>query len=203
MRRSADMSNALRRVLAGGVAYLLAYALAAALTLHRIPDLLFRGASESNWEHYWDYYVAAGEPTAEAVGWFLLSAHRVPMMAVASGSRGVSTSDVFAAQAPSLYLAPALACFVAGALAVRFPTERAPVPVGVGAFLTAGYLLALVASAFLVRVDTGARELFPALFNFGTLQWIVVAPLYPLVFGSLGAFVGLSAAVPELRSAVE
>ncbi|MFC4451776.1 hypothetical protein [Halorussus aquaticus] len=198
------MRVALQRVLAGAAAYLLAYGLAAALTLYRLPTLLGRHLEPSRRQQYWEYYVAAGEPTEAVVGWFLASAHRVPMMTVTDpGSTGVSAADVFAARAPSLYLAPAIACLVAGFVAARRPWERAPVPVGVGAFLTVGYAAAFVASAFQFRVDTGSELAFPALFNFGSLQWVVVVPLFPLVFGTLGAFVGTSVSVRQLLLSVE
>jgi len=125
------------------------------------------------------------------------------MMTVEPGSHGVTTADVFAARAPSLYLAPVAACLLAGFVVVRLPEENAPVPAAVGAFSTVGYVGALVASAFALRVEAGGLEAFPSLFNFGTLQWVVVAPLFPLVFASLGAFVGTSVEIPRSSSSTQ
>lgn len=197
------MRLTLQRAAAGVAGYLLAYAFTAVLTLSRLPRVLGRHVTRPGWQQYWEYYVAAGRPTAEVVGWLLLSAHRVPMMTVEPGSRGVSVPAVFAAGTPSLYLVAPLACLLAGFTATRLPNESAPVETAVGVFMTVGYVAALVASAFFFRVDTGQLEVFPALFNSASLQWVVAAPLVPLVFGTLGAFVGTTVEVPKLRSVAE
>ena len=186
---------ALRRSLAGVTAAVLAYVITAVLAIPWLPRLLGRGQASPR--HLWMGYETAGEPVWAAVGWILLTAHRIPLQVAATDSTFLGYLPL--ESAPWLFLGGPLACFVVGAAVVQHADESTGVASAVGAFVTIGYLCAILLGAFLFRVYTGQILIAPALWNTFSLSWLVVVPLIPFVFGTVGASVGSE---PALREAL-
>lgn len=190
------MHLALRRIIAGVTAAVFAYALTAALAIPWLPQLLGRnrGGEFSLWSHY----VATGQPTWKAVGWFLLTAHRASMYIATS--YGFMTWDLSLAPAPWLYLAGPAACFVVGVLVVQQTRESEAAPAAVGVGLALGYGPVLVAGAFVFGVEVGDTIIEPALMIEVVWSWLLVVALVPLVFGAVGAYVGSRPGVNRVLS---
>ncbi|MFC4447789.1 hypothetical protein [Halorussus aquaticus] len=201
------MRTALHRIAAGALAYVVSYVLIGLATVPRLGRYLVRASDDA--VTVLDVYRSAGSPLWQAVGWFTLNAHGVPIDIAAVRDTGNFVSDgaMWLGILPGwLGLVPLVACLLVG-VTVTATNRSSPVPMGVGAYMVPGYLVALLLSTVVFAggvgpVTASARVLLPGSYPGG--RWLLLVVLAPLVFGSLGASLGqspvLTATVERLRS---
>ena len=183
------MRTALQRIAAGALAYIISYVLIGLVT---VPRLGYYLAHDSvNGVTALDVYHEAGRPLWQAVGWFTLNANRVPI------NVGLGTTNFLSGGREWLGviyggvgLVPMVACLLVG-VAVAVRSSPSPVPLSVGAYMTPGYLFAVLVSLVVFAGRGGPVDASAVLFaGYPNGQWVVFVLLTPLVFGSLGALLG-------------
>ncbi|MFB6166078.1 MAG: hypothetical protein ABEJ31_13030 [Haloarculaceae archaeon] len=173
---------------AGAAAYLLGYVFTYALTSGRVRDSSLA----------WFLQNATGDDvTWKLVGWLFYNAQfvstivdvRAPFVSGTDAVNFVGQNDVFS---QALYLlAPLL--LVAAGLAVarrRLASDDAGDAVLTGATVAVGYLPLAVLGAVLFSVEVGSSSAAPDLLLAAVLAGVV----YPVVFGAIGALIGLRTA---------
>ncbi|WP_276300930.1 hypothetical protein [Halorussus lipolyticus] len=201
------MRTALHRIAGGALAYLVSYLLVGLVTVPRLDRYLRRSSDEA--VTVLDVYHSAGSPLWQAVGWFTLNAHGVPVDVVAVRDSGNFVADGamwFSAIPGLLGLVPMVACLLVGAV-LTARSRSSPVPASVGAHMVLGYLFATLLSTAVFAgavgpVSASASVLLPGDYAGG--RWWLVVVFAPLVFGSVGALMGqsplLTATIERLRS---
>lgn len=200
------MRTALHRLAAGALAHVVSYALIGLLTLPRLGRYLTY--DPGNGVTVFEVYRSAGSPLWQALGWFTLNANGVPITVTTESGNVISMANFVNEGAAWLGviqgwfgLVPMVACLLVGvAVAVR---SRRPsvVPLGVGAYMVPGYLLAVFASVVAFAGPFGPVDASVTLFStYPADRWLIPVLTTPLVFGSLGALLGQS---PVLTSTVE
>ncbi|NEU55935.1 hypothetical protein [Halorussus sp. MSC15.2] len=201
------MRTALHRIASGALAYVVSYVLIGLVTVPRLGQYLVRASDDA--VTVLDVYHSAGSPLWQAVGWFTLNAHGVSIDIAAVRDTGnfVSDGGMWLGILPGwLGLVPIVACLLVG-VAVSATNRSSPVSMGVGAYMAPGYLFTMLLSTVVFAgtvgpVTASARVLFPG--NYPGGRWLLFVVLTPLVFGSLGAFLGqspvLTATIERLRS---
>ena len=177
------MRTALHRIAAGALAYVISYALIGLVTVL-------------------DVSYSAGKPLWQAIGWLTLNTHGVPLSGLPGGVNSVSDGAWLGVIHDWVGLVPMVACLLVGVtVAVRSPPPS-PVPLSVGAYMTPGYFVAVLASTVVFVGPFGPVDALLSTGRHG--QWLVYALFTPLVFGSLGALLGqspvLTATIERLRS---
>lgn len=156
-----DMRPVVRRVTGGILAYSVTYALTGLVTVSRTTEHLHLQVDHPNEFGALDAYRAGGEPLWQAVCWFTVNAHYIPVD-ISTGTQedyfvnfvspGAGWLGVIVGW---LGLVPFVACFLVGfAIAVTSPTST-PIAWSVGAYRTVGYVPALVASTILFSGSSG------------------------------------------------
>ncbi|WP_158058426.1 hypothetical protein [Halorussus halophilus] len=199
------MRTALHRIAAGALAYVVSYLLVGLATVTRIDNLLTLDSATTIDPIV--VYQSAGNPVWQAIGWFTLNAHGVPVTIANETGNVVAAMNFVHHQGAwlgviqgSLGLLPMLACLLVG-LGVTLRSCQSPVPLSVGAYMTLGYLLAVFASTVVFSGTVGPIDASFALpMNIRSTRWFIFVLLTPLVFGSVGAFLGRS---PVFESAFE
>lgn len=201
------MRTALHRIVAGALAYIVSYALTGLLTVSRLDRYLVRASDDA--VTVLDVYHSAGNPLWQAIGWFTLNAHGVPIDITAVRDTGnfVADGGMWLGVLPGwLGLVPMVACLLVG-VAVTAVNRSSPVATSVGAHMVPGYLFAMLSSTVVFAgavgpVNASATVLLPGDYTGG--RWWILVVFSPLVFGSLGALLGrspvLTATVERLRS---
>jgi hypothetical protein len=200
------MRTVIRRVGGGVLAYLATYALIALLTAPRMTEYLRLDEREAL--AALEIYRGAGEPMWQAVGWLTVNAHNVPVTirtdegTVATITNFVLDGGGWLGVLPGwLGLVPVVACLLVGlAIAVTSP-RSVPVTWSIGAYMTVGYVPALLASTVLFSGTVGPVDAkFVLIQGYPADRWLLPTIVAPLIFGSIGAFVGRS---PVLDSALD
>ncbi|UPV74995.1 hypothetical protein M0R89_02755 [Halorussus limi] len=197
------MRTSLRRIGAGAFAYVVSYVLIGLVTVPRFDQYLTH--DPSNAVGVLDAYHSAGSPLWQAVGWFTLNAHAVPINVGSGDVNFVSDGAMWLGIIPGwLGLVPMVACLLVG-VAVTATSRSSPVPVSVGAHMIPGHLFAMLVSTVAFAGAVGPVTASASLtVNVRDGRWLVFVVLSPLVFGSLGALLGrspvLTATIERLRS---
>ncbi|SNR37391.1 transporter [Halorubrum vacuolatum] len=123
-------------------------------------------------------------PAWQAIGWLFYNAHFVATE-VPQPLGGVRVEN-FVASADGLsylYVVPPLLLVIAGVATARVAVAETPTDgAAAGALVTAGYLPAAIAGAFLFRYAVGDATVTPDLVT----AVLLAGAAYPLVFGAIG-----------------
>ena len=194
------MRTVLHRIAAGALAYVVSYVLIGLLTVPRLGEYLAHDSG--NAVAAFDVYHSAGSPLWQAIGWFTLNANGIPISVGTDATNFVSDGTVWLGMIHGwVGLLPMAACLLVGATVAVRSQSPSPVPLSVGAFMTPGYLVAVLASTVVfsgaVGPVTASAQLRLSIWD---SQWLLLVLLLPLVFGSLGALLGQS---PILTDTIE
>jgi hypothetical protein len=201
------MRPVVHHVIGGVLAYAVTYALIGLPTVPRTPEYLH--VDPPNEFVALEAYRAGGEPLWQAVGWFPVNAHNIPVD-ISTGTQEVSwVNFVFPGArwlgviVGWLGLVPFVACFVIGfAIAVTSPRST-PIARSVGAYMTVGDVPALVASTIRFSGAVGPVDAtFTLVMGYPADRWLLPAVAAPLLFGSLGAFLGRSPLLEPFRDRI-
>lgn len=191
------MRTVLHRIAAGALAYIVSYVLIGLVTVPRLGQYLAHDSGNA----VLDVYHSAGSPLWQAIGWFTLNANGVSISVGQNTTNFVADGAWIGVIHGWIGLVPMVACLLVGVtVAVRSPPPS-PVPLSVGAYMTPGYLFAVLASTVVFTGSGGpvdATAMSRATYLDG--QWLVYVLFTPLVFGSLGALLGQS---PVLTATIE
>lgn len=203
------MRPALQRIAAGAFAYVVSYVLVGLVTATRVVEYL---PDSGDGLTVLEVYQSAGSPLWQAVGWFALNANGVPISVAAESGNVVAMENflrdgsLWLGLVPGwLGLVPMAACLLVGAAVAVRRRPPSPVALGVGAYMVPGYLLAVLASTVAFSGTVGPVDASVTLLTwYPPERWLLPTLLAPLVFGSLGAFLGgssvLESAVDDLLS---
>lgn len=188
------MRTALQRIGAGALAYVVSYVLIGLVTATRIDRYLV--AEPDKGVTILEAYQSAGSPLWQAIGWFTLNAHGVPIDVAGVRDTGnfVHEGSLWLGVVPGwVGLVPMVACLLVGAIVTARSLGPSPVPLGVGAFMVPGYLFAVLASTVAFSGAVGPVDASATLIStYPADRWLLPSLVSPLVFGSLGALLGRS-----------
>lgn len=190
------MNTALQRVLAGTLAFVVSYVLIGLATVTRIAQYLTPDTIPG--VTVLEVYRSAGRPQWQAIGWFTLNVHGIPV--TVSIDKGHLVSQELLVHEGALWLgivpgwfgfAPMVACLVVGAAVA---TRGGPTPsAAIGTWMAAGYFVAVLLSTYLFSGAVGpVNAHFDLIGTYPPEKWLLPVILYPLVFGSVGAYLAQS-----------
>lgn len=194
------MRTALHRIAAGALAYVVSYVLIGLVAVPRLGQYLTHDSGTA--VAALDVYHSAGSPLWQAIGWFTLNVHGVPISGLPGGVTYVSDGAWLGVIHGWVGLVPMVACLLVGVTVAVRRSPPSPVPLSVGAYMTPGYFFAVLASTVAFTGPFGPVDALVSTGRYG--QWLVYVLFTPLVFGSLGALLGQSpvvtATIERLRS---
>ena len=200
------MRTALQRIAAGALAYIVSYVLIGLVTIPRLNQYL--RPNREGVVTVLEVYHSAGSPLWQAIGWFTLNANGVPINIYTGSGNAIPTvnfvsdGSLWFGVIPGWFgLVPMVACFLVGVVVAATSRPPSPFPLSVGAYMVPGYLVALLASTVVFAGGVGPVNASVKLIDtYPADRWLLPTLLTPLLFGSLGAFLGQS---PFLKSNVE
>ncbi|RBI60278.1 hypothetical protein DMJ13_18210 [halophilic archaeon] len=149
----------------------------------------------------WLAYTDAGQPFWKAVGWVLLNTHSIPVDThfIGPSLSGGTTVDVVGGY-EWLYLVPAVACLLGGAATVVLSANSSPIELAVGSYLAVGYAGTAVLSASIFEINTSKAGVGMMMrLSTWNMTWLIAIVGYPLVFGTLGAFIAQSPLLQDIQ----